>query len=161
MTDADKPAFSTAVSRLVLAMREPPFDTVRLQVYFDSLRSLPLAAIETAADEWSRTGGPKFPTTPQWYQAAYNQELARRRDLRPGRSLNATCQDCSDTGWQPTTDVHGVKRVQPCPCRSWNTVWQQHQVAEGEPIISTPTEARAVRSQLEQGVTQWRQIGEG
>jgi hypothetical protein len=142
-SDAD---FLTLFNRLAIALRgEADNFGVTVEIYYDALADLPMAALEQGALDLMKQPGRKFfPTTPEWREAA---ELAQQRQLREAVQPDPTtdramfiCRDCHDTGWVlgpggGPLDCAGDKRCgrhQPhaphsytlvCPCRATNANW--------------------------------------
>ncbi len=78
-------------------MRERDIDAVKIGVYYEDLRSLPLAWIQQAAQRW-RQRGRFFPTTGQWAQLA--REIGTVTQPPAWTAPRApACETCDDTGW--------------------------------------------------------------
>lgn len=118
MTDQDKPAFATAMNRLVVALRDKEPDVVQMRVYFEALKDLELDFVVAAADRLNRHAG-YFPKTSEWHEMAVTIEHERRTEqlaiiaVRKKAGLPPLCAGCDDTGWAHVEN--GVKR---CDCRS-------------------------------------------
>lgn len=139
-TDAE---FVPVFNRLVVALREPADDSgATLEIYWDVLKDLPLAAIEAGAMALMRERGRRFfPTTAEWRQAAETAQMQLLREaVKPARDAawQHDCTACEDTGWQ----YHDCDERQPCgrnfkhaahryvsicPCRPTNRTWARHQ----------------------------------
>lgn len=117
MTDADKPAFLAAFTRLCVSLREKEPDAVQLRVYFKALSDLDLELVVMAAEHLEKTAQ-WFPKTSEWFDAARDLDRTRtdqqRRALqqRLVAGLPPQCADCDDTGWKPLEN--GVSR---CGCQ--------------------------------------------
>jgi len=101
MVEGDRLAFVQAISRLVVALREPEPDGVLLRTYFAALHDVEIEFLLAAADrlighaQW-------FPKTSEWRAEAARVEKERveaQRELL--RKLPAPlCLECLDSGWR-------------------------------------------------------------
>ena len=144
-TEAD---FLAVFNRLCVALRETQDDTGITQgVYWDALRDLPLAALETGANVLMRQQGRRFfPTTAEWRSEA---EKAAYADLKKAVSggreepWKHECQDCEDSGWVRGLTCDGgttcgrTRKHMPhdytmaCPCRMTNHTYRRHMAFGG------------------------------
>lgn len=120
MTEADKPAFTQAFSRLAVAFREKAPDAVQLRVYFDVLKAFDVELVVDAAARLMRQEW--FPKVGEWARVARQIELERIEEqkarLRQAAKYAAPlCAACDDTGW--IVEGTGAKR---CACVSQRRV---------------------------------------
>lgn len=143
---ADKKAFAQCFNRLAKAKRAKDIDAADLQIYFDTLKALPLWAVEEAANELQRTPTFGFPDAATWYQAADAEVKRRQREsLHQQRQWRDECHTCQDTGWkehQCTNDTrcgrhfctqmgekHAHSYYSACPCREHNSTYRRNTLA--------------------------------
>jgi hypothetical protein len=117
MTDADKPLFLQAFSRLCVSLREKEPDAVQLRVYFKALSEVDLELVMMAAEHLEKHAQ-WFPKTSEWIDAAKHIEQTRIEQQRQAirsrlvAGIAPLCLVCVDTGWEPV--ANGVKR---CACQ--------------------------------------------
>jgi hypothetical protein len=146
---ASETEFIAVFNRLCVALREPQDDTGITQgVYWDALRDLPVAALETGAQTLMRQQGRRFfPTTAEWRAAAEQAHAASLRQVvsMGGRSepWKHECHDCEDTGWiigltcdggttcGRTRKHQAHDYTQACPCRPTNRTYRRHLMMGG------------------------------
>lgn len=145
---ASETEFLAIFSRLCVGLREQQDDSgITQQVYWEALRDLPLAALETGAAALMKQSGRRFfPTTAEWRTAAETAQYAElRQALKPARDepWQHECHECEDTGWVrgltcPGDATCGRPRkhaahdyTQACPCRLTNRTWRRHQLMGG------------------------------
>ena len=141
---AQSAEFLAIYNRLCVGLREAPDDSGITQgIYWDALKDLPCAALETGAVALMREPGRRFfPTTAEWRQAAERAQITQLREaVRPARDAPWVheCHDCEDTGWRyhTCTETNPCLRtkaharphdyVTPCPCRVSNRTYMRHQ----------------------------------
>lgn len=144
----DTRAFLAVFNRLCVALREPQDDSgITQQVYFEALRDLPLAALETSANVLMRQQGRRFfPTTAEWRTEAEKAAYADlKRAVTGGREepWKHDCRDCEDTGWVRGLTCDGGSTcgrkhkhqahdyTLACPCRPTNRTYRRHMAFGG------------------------------
>lgn len=135
--------FLAVFSRLCVGLREQQDDSgITQQVYFEALRDLPVAALESGAAALMREPGRRwFPTTAEWRAAAEQAQIAAlRAAVQPSREApwHDECAACGDTGWLHGLTCDGGRAcgrtrthlahtyTQACTCRATNRTYRRH-----------------------------------
>lgn len=136
--------FTQCFNRMLSAFPSASADAVRMQVYFDALRDLPIEAIERAGAWLQRNAGEWFPSAATWHErAALEQTATLRETLKQAREepWHVECSDCDDTGWvtmecgggpacgrtrEHLAHTYAVK----CPCRPTNRTYARNRDRE-------------------------------
>ena len=149
MTVHDRARFKQAFNRLAVAVRLPAdqADVAMQRVYWDGLETVPIEAIEAAAESLSRQAV-WFPKLAEWLDAAVkaqNAQAISRALPAATRGWDSECQTCDDTGWEPLTCVggrqcgrdreHGAHTyVVACACRETNHTYQRRRAEDRQRV---------------------------
>lgn len=143
----DTQAFKVCFNRLAKAKRATDVDGATMAIYLETLKVLPMWAIEEAATELARKPTFGFPEAGVWFQAA-QEEVARRmreEQVYRSREWKDECRDCKDSGWREHHCTHtercgrrfcdqlGEKHAHTyysaCPCREHNSTYRRNTLA--------------------------------
>src|SRR5687767_4734654 len=97
----DTQAFKVCFNKLAKAKRATDIDGATMLIYLDTLKSLPMWAIEEAAAELQRTPTFGFPEAGVWFQAGQAEVHRRQRENLSStvREWKDECRSCHDSGW--------------------------------------------------------------
>lgn len=143
VTSIDTNAFKACFNRLAKAKRATDVDGATMAIYLDTLKTLPMWAIEEAAQELQRKPTFGFPEAGVWFQAAQEevQRRAREQVYQP-REWKDECRDCRDSGWREyhctakarcgrmfcaqLGEKHEHTYYSACPCREHNSTYRRN-----------------------------------
>lgn len=146
VTQIDTQAFKVCFNKLAKAKRATDVDGATMAVYLETLKTLPMWAIEEAATELQRKPTFGFPEAGVWFEAAQAEVQRRNRESQVHRrEWRDECTACHDSGWvehlcdaahrcgrffcSQLGEKHEHQYYSACPCREHNSTYRRNTLA--------------------------------